>query len=151
MTERIDHIVLRLENDQVSLSAHSESGASIVKQVSLSNVRNRLQKSSLSGMGVEYAINEIEDLIIPLLVSLPKNSALQIDGPELERVSKLIVSITGDTTVSLDAVENLYRRLADYAAGSPIAWKYELAPEEIALELVLLREVMHHGGFRFVS
>ena len=53
--------------------------------------------------------------------------------------------------VSIESVESLFNQLADYAAGSPVAWRHAASPGRVALSLVVLREVMHHGGFRSVS
>lgn len=119
-------------------------------QGSLSNIRNLLNKHKLTSISLEDAINHTEDLIMPLLSSLPKRDVLVVEGPEFERVFELLRARTDSVMVSLDVVENLYRQLADYSQGSQFAWQETISAEHVALGLVILREIMQHGGFRLV-
>jgi len=62
-----------------------------------------------------------------------------------------LLSAGDGAAVPIESVESLFNQLADYAAGSPVAWRHAASPGRVALGLVVLREVMHHGGFRSVS
>lgn len=149
--EQSGYTRLKQQGDQLIIysSIIDESNKSI--QGSLSSIRNLLNKDRLTSVSLENAINYTEDLIMPMLSMLPKQEALMVDGSEFERVVRLLLSSAEDVTVSLDAVENLYRQLADYSQGSQYAWREAISPEQVALGLVVLREIMQHGGFRSVS
>lgn len=150
MNEQGDHIRLQLQGDQLLFTASTEDEENKISHGSLSSIRKVLEPDRLTGAGLENAITQIEDLIMPILRSLPKRNMLEVYGSELENIFQLL-SPTNDGNVSLESVENLYSQLADYAEGSPVAWRHVSTPEHVALGLVLLRELMHHGSFRFVS
>lgn len=144
------YIQLRLEADELALiastggrSGHSGSGA-------LASVRNVLGQGRLTESGLESVITQVEDLVMPIVRTLPASTELKVSGMELAKVFRLM-SATGDVAVPTEAVESLFNELADYAAGSPVAWRRSSSPGDVALGLVVLREVMHHGGFRSVS
>ena len=68
---------------------------------------------------------------------------------ELAVVMDLLASTAGGdgAAVPIDAVEHLFNQLADHAAGSTVAWRHPVPAASVALGLLLLREVMPHGGF----
>lgn len=99
---------------------------------------------------IERAIDHVEDLLMPLLRRLPATPRLAVDGDELLAVLRLVAADDRAVT-SVEAVERLFNELADHAGGSPVAWRHAALPAQIALGLVVLREAMHHGGFREVS
>ena len=147
--EQYGYIWLQLEGDQLTFIA-STGGQDQSIHGSVSSTRNALEKGNLTGAKVEDAINQVEDLIMPLLRSLPANTELKVSGPELLKIFHML-SATDDAIVSIASVESLFNQLADYVGGSPIAWRQATSPARVALGLVVLREVMHHGGFRSVS
>jgi hypothetical protein len=133
---------LRLEDDRLNFF-DSTAG-------SLSGVRSGLEAGRLDAAVLERAIAEVEDLIMPTIRSLPRTAELVVSGSELAEVLALLPA-GGGGGVSIESVESLFNQLADYAAGSPVAWRHAASPGRVALGLVVLREVMHHGGFRSVS
>lgn len=141
---------LRIEADQLSFIPAENSDPDPIFIGSLARLRNMLAGNHLTSAAVEHAINETEDLIMPVVRSLPDGAALKLSGPEWENIFHLF-SATDGVSVAIESVENLYRQLADYAAGIPLAWRHATAPEQIAIGLLILREVMHHAGFRSVS
>lgn len=102
-TEQSEHILLKQQNDQIILYSSIKDESDKSGQGSLSNIRNLLNKGELTGYSIENAINYTEDLIMPMLSMLPKYDTLMVDGPEFERVVRLLFSKTEDVTVSLDA------------------------------------------------
>jgi len=52
-----------------------------------------------------------------------------------------------DIARSLAGVRRIFNDLADHATGSTVAWRHPQDPDVLALELLVLREVMHHDGF----
>ena len=133
---------LRLEGDRLTFF---DSTAGL-----LSGVRSGLETGRLDAAALERAIAEVEDLIMPTIRSLPRTAELVVSGSELAAVLALLPAGAGGG-VSIESVESLFNQLADYAAGSPVAWGHAASPGRVALGLVVLREVMHHGGFRSVS
>jgi len=148
MINQADYVWLKLQGDQLSFIVATENDNDKSIHGSVTSIRNILEKGRLTGVEIEKAINSTEDLIMPMLRSLPKRNKLMVDGPEFEKV---ITQRTDDVNVSLEEIESLYRQLADCVEGSPNAWRQAMIPEQVALGLVVVREVMHHGGFRCVS
>ena len=87
---------------------------------------------------------------MPMIRALPGGAELRVSGSELAEVLALVSAGDG-VAVPIESVEGLFNQLADYATGSPVAWRHAASPGRVALGLVVLREVMHHGGFRSVS
>jgi hypothetical protein len=141
-SDRGRSVGLRLEGDRLVFLA-STAG-------SLSGVRRGLEAERLDAAALERAIAEVEDLIMPVIRALPGGAKLGVSGSELAEVLALLPAGAGGG-VSIESVEGLFNQLADYAAGSTVAWRQAASPGRVALGLVVLREVMHHGGFRSVS
>jgi len=148
--EQSQHIRLRLQGDQLTFIDSTCGFHAQHRSGSLSSVRSVLEQGSLTEARLESAISQIEDLIIPIIRSLPKSKELKASGFELAKVINSM-SATEGVAVSIESVESLFNQLADYAGGSPVAWSRASSPTQIALGLVVLREVMQHGGFRSVS
>lgn len=149
-TDQDGYIELRVQADQLVFIPSVASGSNQNHQGSLSIVKKVLAQYGVTEAGLEHAINHVEDLIMPLIRNLPGCTVLKVSGSKLEKVFHLL-SATSSAGVSIDVVESLYKALEGYAEGSPVAWHYDSSPDDIALGLVVLREVMHHGGFRSVS
>jgi len=141
-SDRGGTVGLRLEGDRLTF-LDSAVG-------SISGVRSGLEAGRLDATALERAIAQVEDLIMPTIRSLPRTAQLVVSGSELAAVLALLPAGAGGG-VSIESVESLFNQLADVAAGSPVAWRRAASPGRVALGLVVLREVMHHGGFRSVS
>ncbi|WP_345977546.1 hypothetical protein [Sulfurimonas sp. HSL3-7] len=148
--EQNKYMQLQLEGDQLRFIASTGSGPAQSIHASVSRIRNALEQGKLTGARVEDAINQVEDLIMPILRSLPASTELRVSGLELVEIFHML-SATDNTVVPIASVESLFNQLADHAGGSPIAWHQAASPAHVALGLVVLREVMHHGGFGSVS
>ena len=116
----------------------------------MSSIRAALAQGRLNEAMLESTIAQVEDLIMPILRSLPACAHLRVSGAALEKVFRLLPGRDG-AAVSTETVESLFNELADCAGGSPIAWRHPSSPDDVALTLVVLREVMHHGGFHSVT
>jgi len=104
---------------------------------------------NLTGAQVENAIAQAEDLITPIIRGLPASERLEVGGAEFEEIVQLLAD-NNRAVVSIESVENLFNQLADHASGSPVAWRQPVPATQVALGIVVLREVMHHGGYRTV-
>jgi len=105
---------------------------------SLAGIRDVLGEGHVSGASLEGAIAAVEDLIMPILREVPAGTQLHAGGPSV-------------ATAPNEGVEHLFNDLADHATGSVIAWTHREDPDALALALLIVREVMHHGGFRHVA
>ena len=141
---------MRLEGDQLDFVAPAPGGSGYSHGGSVSSIRAVLAQGHLTEASLETTIARVEELIMPILRSMPARAHLRVSGEELERIFQLL-PVNDGTAVSTETLENLFNDLADSAGGSPVAWRHSLSPDGVALGLVVLREVMHHGGFRSVS
>lgn len=141
---------LQLEGDQLAFIVPAGGRPGFSNASSVSSIRAVLTRGRLTGAGLESTIAQVEDLIMPILRSLPACAHLRVSGTELERVFQLL-PVSDGAAVSTETMESLFNELADYAGGSPVAWRHPSSPDDVALALVILREVMHHGVFHSVS
>ena len=141
---------MQFEGDDLDFvaSAGSESGQS--RRGSVSSIRVGLVRGRLTETDLESTIAHVEDIIMPILRSLHASAHFRVSGEELEKVFQLL-PVSDGAAVSTETLESLFNELADYASGSPVAWRHSSSPDDVALALVVLREVMHHGGFHSVS
>ena len=148
MTDQGSALRLRLEGDALLFIA-SVGGASQRIEGSVSSIRNALGSGNLTEAKVESAIAQIEDLIMPIIRALPASERFEIDGAELVEVIELL-SDDHQAVISIESVEGLFNQLVNYVSGSPSAWRQPIPATRVVLGLVVLREVMHHGGFSTV-
>jgi exopolyphosphatase/pppGpp-phosphohydrolase len=93
---------------------------------------------------LEHAIDLVEDALVGLHLA-------PTDGDRLVTADALLLALPGfgahGGSLTRDAVELLFQRLASRALGMPMAAS-ELPPgRETAAALLILRECMHHLGF----
>lgn len=149
-TYNCGQILLELRGDQLIFVASKNDGPDQHFCSLVSKTRRLLEQEPLTGGKLESAIAQIEDHIMPIIRSLPAHSGLKISGFELARLIGLLPE-TKSRTVPIESVEVLFNELANYAGGNPVAWQHSLPPIQAALGLVSLREIMHHGGYHYVS
>lgn len=115
---------------------------------SLQRILAHLGHAPPTAAELESAILQIEDDLMPVLRSLPDHGQLVTSAPEFWEVVT-VAGLDGSPEVSLDTatVERLFNRLADVAYGMPAARLGIPAHRSFAAVLLLLREVLHHGGF----
>ncbi len=99
---------------------------------------------------IEYAINFIEDNIVPLKKILPSNSELYSFSPVMQEIilqaNKNILS--QEKILPIKDMEDIFSRLAIIISGRP--YSTDTLPEStsFAASLLILREFMHHLGFQ---
>ena len=149
MKDRSGTVRMQLQDNSLTFIALAGGGQSQSIVGSVSNIRGTLGQGNLNEQRLEVAIAQVEDLIMPVLRSFPAMTKLEIDGAELSAVFRLL-SVNADEAIPVESVERLFNQLADHVAGSPVAWRQSLSPKQVAVGLVVLREVMHHGGYSSV-
>lgn len=150
MTDRSGVVQMRLKGNALTFIASVGEGKSQSVVGSVSNIRDALGQGNVNEGRLDVAIAQVEDLIMPILRSFPATEKLEVGGAELAGVFRLL-SATSSEAVPIEAVERLFNHLADHAVGSPVAWRQSMSPSQVALGLVVLREVMHHGGYSSFS
>lgn len=145
-------IRLQIAGDDLRFSILENPDAHAVSSVSagsISSVRGILRHEPATALELEAAIADVEDLIMPVMRSLPSDGVLEVEGCELQEVMGVLLSVEPEPA-SIQAVENLFNRLAKVAMGSPAGSQGVPVTASFALGLVVLREVMHHGGLHSV-
>ena len=147
----VDTVQMRLDGGTLSLTAHTSAAQRV--EGSIAAIRAGLARRPLHEGQLELAIAQVEDLIMPMLRTMPPAATLELLGTELAAVVGLLAQADGGGTgaVRIEAVEHLFNQLADHAAGSAVAWRHPVPAASVALGLLVLREVMHHGGFGAVG
>jgi hypothetical protein len=140
---------MQLEGDVLTFSASAHDGETLCLADSVSGIRHALGRGYLTAIKLETAIARVEELIMPMIRCLPAAAQLEIHGAELANIHHLLAA-EKDIAIAIDSVELLFNQLADYASGVSAAWYQPVPAEQVALGLVVLREVMHHGGYSVV-
>ena len=95
----------------------------------------------LSALGLENAIAAVEDELERAHATLVKGAAVLTDDATIRDIGLAAgVPAAAEMTLSVEAVEQMFQRLAVRAPGLP-------ASREFAGKLLILRELMHHLGF----
>jgi hypothetical protein len=100
-----------------------------------------LASRDLSALGLENAIAAVEDELERAHATLVKGAAVLTDDATIRDIGLAAgVPAAAEMTLSVQAVEQMFQRLAVHAPGLP-------ASREFAGKLLILRELMHHLGF----
>jgi len=100
-----------------------------------------LASRDLSALGLENAIAAVEDELERAHATLVKGAAVLTDDATIRDIGLAAgVPAAAEMTLSVEAVEQMFQRLAVRAPGLP-------ASREFAGKLLILRELMHHLGF----
>lgn len=144
-------IRLRICGDRVLLDVARDGappGSATLDAGSLQRIRAHLHHAPPTAAELESAIMQIKDDLMPVLRSLPDHGQLVTSAPAYWEVVK-VAGLGGSPAVNLETatVEGLFNRLADVAYGMPAARLGIPTDRSFAAILLLLREVLHHGGF----
>jgi hypothetical protein len=144
-------IQLYIGADRISLEVLSDVNGynlATLEAGSLRSILEHLHHEPATSDELEAAISEIEDALMPAIRSLPERRLLVTSAPEVWEVVRG-AGLSGSPEVNLDiaTVEQLFNRLADVAFGAPAAQLGIPSNRAFAATLLILREVLHHGGF----
>lgn len=142
-----------IRDDRVLLeSTHgTENSTRMFEAGSLTDVLACLEHEPPAPAELEFAIAGIEDALMPVIRSLPEHSSLSATGMHFREVAKAAgVSKTPDSRLDTAAVETLFNLLADVAYGLPATQAGIPTNRVFVAALLVLREVLHHGGFKSV-
>lgn len=103
-----------------------------------------------TALELEQAIAAVEEEVMPARSGIVPGSALFAADAALAEVAR-VAGLDGAGTLSLEAVERAFDRLARVAQGSPAAHEGIPASAAFAATLLILREFMHHLRFDAVT
>lgn len=99
-------------------------------------------------LDIEYAIEQTEDVVMPLAAKLVRTEQLQLRGSGAVLILHG-VGAASDAAVrwSLDDVEDLFNRIAMVSQGRPSGQETLPTAPEFYAAMVILRECLHHLRF----
>lgn len=100
---------------------------------------------------LERAIDAVEDEVMRARTLIRDGSVLVASGSSMSEVASAVGALGAAEAVTLDAVEQLFQRLASASLGQPIARRGLPESNQFAATVLILREFMHHLGFASVS
>lgn len=106
-----------------------------------------------TALEIERAIEQVEDLVMPLLRPLPPGTPLHTrDAAARVLLGLARAHRSGDANaLSLDDVEQVFNDLAALSQGRPLASSAWPSHPGLAAYLVILREVLHHLRFTAIT
>ena len=99
-------------------------------------------------LDIEHAIEQVEDVVMPLATKLVRTEQLQLRGSGAALILRG-VGAAPDAAVrwSLEDVEDLFNRIAMVSQGRPSGQETLPTAPEFYAAMVILRECLHHLRF----
>lgn len=141
---------LQVEGDELSFVVPAGSAGGEGRNLlagSVAPARSLLRHAPVTAAELEAVIAAVEDLVIPVIRTFASGEVLEASGPELGEVRDALAASAEGMPVPIESVEYLFNRLADVASGSPVGLQGVPVTATFVMGLVVLREVMHHGGY----
>lgn len=145
------HTTLHLGAD-ISTILCTEAGSVVLQQElplgTASLARQWMRNTPPTPLDIEHAIEQTEDVVMPLAAKLARTEQLQLSGSGAELILQG-VSAGPDAMLhwSLDEVEDLFNRIAMVSQGRPSAQEALPTAPEFYAAMVILRECLHHLRF----
>jgi hypothetical protein len=99
-------------------------------------------------LDIEHAIEQTEDVVMPLAARLVRNQLLELRGPGAALILQG-VGAAPDAVLrwNLDDVEDIFNRIAMVSQGRPAGQEALPTSPEFYAAMVILRECLHHLRF----
>lgn len=98
---------------------------------------------------IEMAINDVEDKLMPLIVEFKsENEQLVSYDPIVREISTYANIENGE--LSIREMKDVFSRFAAIVSGRPASTDTLPLSADFAAGLLILREVMHHMGFKSI-
>lgn len=141
--------------DFTGASAADAATPSVVARLplGLTALQQQMRHAPLPTAGeVEACIAEVEDILMPRIAAWPRTGLLRTHDAEARHLAEAAAAAGHPAqplplTLSIDAVEEVFNRLADVLGGMPAARLGIPERPEFIAYLIVLRELMHHAGF----
>lgn len=101
-----------------------------------------------TSLDLEHAIEQTEDVVMPLAAKLVRTERLQLRGTGAALILQSVGARPDETLRwSLDEVEDLFNRIAMVSQGRPSTQEALSTAPEFYAAMVILRECLHHLRF----
>jgi exopolyphosphatase/pppGpp-phosphohydrolase len=141
------HIGAELSGIAVGLGPRAD----LVKLLPLGSertAREQFKTTPPAPLAMEYAIQAVEDVVMPLRPAIPREALLFSTDTTLREIALLAgADPTESVRLTLENMERLFNRLSAVVQGSPAAHQGLPETNSFAAELLILREFMHHLQF----
>ncbi len=108
-------------------------------------VERHFARGAPTALGLESAIETVEDAVMRLPAGIAGTSRLWSTDPALRAIAAAAGHPPGvDARLDLDAIERVFDRLAARALGRPVSQDTLPPGGDFAAALVIVRELMHH-------
>ena len=145
---------LHMAGDRVLLDVVSDGRSSspvTLEAGSMRRILASLRHEPPTAVELESAIEGVENDLMPVLRALPERSLLTTSWPDIGEIARIAgLDLTSDVRLDTATVERLFNNLADVAYGTPAAQLGVPTNRGFAAALIVLREVLHHGGFESI-
>jgi len=147
------HITLQL-GAETSTVLCTEDGRVVLQQElalgAASLARQWMRHTPPTPLDIEHAIEQTEDVVMPLAAKLARTDLLQLRGSGAALILQG-VGATPDVALqwNLEEVEDLFNRIAMVSQGRPMGHEALPTAPEFYAGMVILRECLHH--LRFVA
>lgn len=145
------HTTLQLGADSSTILC-TEAGRVVMQQAlplgTASLARQWMRHTPPTPLEIENAIEVTEDVVMPLAAKLVRTEQLQLSGSGAALILQG-VGAASDAPLhwSLDAVEDLFNRIAMVSQGRPSGQEALPTAPEFYAALVIVRECLHHLRF----
>jgi exopolyphosphatase/pppGpp-phosphohydrolase len=144
-------VILHIGAEQSGIAVGLGPRADLVKLLSMGSertAREHFKTTPPTPLAMEYAIQAVEDVVMPLRAAIPRKALLFSTDATLREIA---LSAGADPTeymlLTLESMERLFNRLSAVVQGSPAAHQGLPETNSFAAELLILREFMHHLQF----
>lgn len=143
--------ILKVDNDQFLLEIVRDiesQNHTILKAGNMNSILNNIHHEPAEAIELEYAIEDIEDQLMPIIKDLPDNRCLLTSEQlflDIANVAEL--DLDDNRQLDIETVEEVFNRLADVAWGTPATRLKMPENREFAATVLFLRELMHHADY----
>lgn len=142
---------LQLGADTSTVLCTEDSRVVLQQDIALGTVslaRQWMRHTPPTPLDIEHAIEQTEDVVMPLAAKLARTQQLQLRGSGAALILQAVGAGPDETLRwSLDEVEDLFNRIAMVSQGRPSTQEDLPTAPEFYAAMVILRECLHHLRF----
>lgn len=149
------HTTLQLGAETSTLTCSEAGRTHLQQELSLgtaSLARQWMRHTPPTPLDIERAIEQTEDVVMPLSAKLVRTERLQLSGTG---AALILAAVGAEPDVAqywtLDAVEDIFNRIAMVSEGRPPVHEALPTAPEFYAAMVIVRECLHHLRFAGVA
>ena len=141
------------EGTGVAIGSGVEPDATLTLRIgSKKTARDHFRHGLPTAVELENAIATVEDEIAPVRDRIASGSTLVTTDIAIREIARIAgVAENAEMTLTLEALEQIFQRLAAVTLGRPASRERFPSSAEFAATLLILREFMHHMRFASVT